>query len=345
MDNRTTLNHLRRTRPWLAALALLALSAPFVMPATQAQDQTKMVLRLGPVILAEANKETILPVAVEPADAAPPRSFLRIRGLPPTIALSDGYALGPGIWAVPLRAIPDLRIVVPAGLAQRSDVLFTLVSLDGSILAEATSQLIIAPSAKLTDQIPAQPATAEPTARAGVARGGMAALGGPVTVAPAPPVAPPPPPVVVAAAPPIVIPPAPALIPVSPPAIAPVPDARLPRAAALVPPAAAPAPPAPIVQSLPPAELQRLQRLIERGDEQLAEGSIAAARLLYTRAADAGHAQGALSLGATYDPNELQRLKVVGIRPDIEAARTWYRKALALGAQQAVERIRRLEGR
>jgi hypothetical protein len=344
METRTTPNHQRRTRHWLTALALLALSAPLLMTAAHTQDQTKMVLRLGPVILAEANKETMLPVAVEPADAAPPRSFLRIRGLPPTIALSDGYALGPGIWAVPLRAIPDLRIVVPAGLAQRSDVLFTLVSLDGSILAEATSQLIIAPSAKLTDQIPAQPPTVEPTARASVARG-MTALGGPATAAPAPPAALPPPPVVVAAAPPIVVPPAQALIPVPAPTIAPVPDARLPRAAALVPPAAAPAPPAPIVQSLPSAELQRLQRLIERGDEQLAEGSIAAARLLYTRAADSGHAQGALSLGATYDPNELLRLKVVGIRPDIEAARTWYRKAQALGAQQAVERLRRLEGR
>ncbi len=344
-----------RDRPYERRLALVLccmLASAYVAPTTpsaMAQDP-KMVLRLGPMILAEANRETLLPVAVEPADAAPPKSFLRIRGLPPTVALSDGHALGPGLWAVPLRAVPDLRIIVPAGITQRSEVLFSLVSLDGTILAEASTQLVVAPTAKLTDQIPAQPPANESPARAGVARG-MTGLGGPppVLVPPAPaapapiaatpPAAVPPPPVATA---PIPIP-TPAPIPAPAPTVTPAPQSRLPGVAALAPPVAQPPPT--LIPSVTPEERQRLQRLIDRGDEQLAEGSVAAARLLYTRAAEAGHAQGALSLGATYDPNELARLKVVGIRPDIEVARAWYRKAQALGALQAADRLRRLESR
>jgi TPR repeat protein len=84
---------------------------------------------------------------------------------------------------------------------------------------------------------------------------------------------------------------------------------------------------------------------VERGDEQLSEGAVAAARLLYTRAADAGLAQAALALGATYDPAELARLKVIGINPDVAAARAWYQKAQALGAPEAISRLKRLEGR
>ena len=334
-----------RWRP-LAFVLCCALTAIYVgrsTPLAIAQDP-KMVLRLGPMILAEANRETLLPVAVEPADAAPAKSFLRIRGLPPTVALSDGHALAPGLWAVPLRAVPDLRIIVPAGITQRSEVLFSLVSLDGSILAEASTQLIVAPTAKLSDQIPAQPPAGESTARAGVARG-MTALGGPPPVlvppTPAAPVAVAPPTIAIPAPPPVVATPAP--IPVPAPAITPAPASRLPGVAALAPPPAQP-PPA-IVANATPEERQRLQRWMDRGDEQLAEGSVAAARLLYTRAAEAGHAQGALSLAATYDPNELARLKVVGIRPDVEAARAWYRKAQALGAPLAAERLRRLESR
>ena len=302
----------------------------------RAQSPPAMQLRVDRVVLAEANRETPLSVTVEPADAAPPRSFLRIRGLPPTVVLSDGHALGSGLWAVPLRAVPDLKITVPAGIAERAQVTFSLVSLDGSVLAEVVTQMIFAPAAKRSDQIAAQPPIPEPNERANTARS-MSALGGPaVPVVPVPvPVQPP-----VAVPAPVAAPvlaPAPVPAAVAPPAIASI-ATRLPALAA-------PLAPAPVVPVLAPEERLRLQRLIEKGDEQLAEGSVAAARLLYARAADAGYAQGALALAITYDPNELARLRVVGIRPDPEMARTWYRKAQLLGASQATERLRRLDGR
>ena len=81
---------------------------------------------------------------------------------------------------------------------------------------------------------------------------------------------------------------------------------------------------------------------MKKGDEQLAEGNVAAARLFYERAADAGLAQGAMALAATFDGAELARLGVRGIQPDPKQARRWYERARQLGANDAEERLRRI---
>jgi len=83
-------------------------------------------------------------------------------------------------------------------------------------------------------------------------------------------------------------------------------------------------------------------RLVKKGDEQLAEGNIAAARLFYERAADAGLAQGAMALAGTFDATELAQLGVRGIQPDPKQARRWYERAQQLGAGEAEERLRRI---
>ena len=74
----------------------------------------------------------------------------------------------------------------------------------------------------------------------------------------------------------------------------------------------------------------------------MADGGIAQARLLYERAAEAGLAQGAMAMAATYDPAELQRLGVRGLKPDQDQARRWYERARQLGAADAEQRLRRL---
>lgn len=94
--------------------------------------------------------------------------------------------------------------------------------------------------------------------------------------------------------------------------------------------------------SLTQEERERAVRLVKRGDEQLADGGIAQARLLYERAADAGLALGAMAMAATYDAAELDRLGVLGLKPDREAARRWYERARQLGAVEAEVRLRRL---
>ena len=62
---------------------------------------------------------------------------MRVRGLPPTVSLSEGYATAPGAWSVPLYALASLQMIVPAGVAGRAELSISLVSEDGALLAEA----------------------------------------------------------------------------------------------------------------------------------------------------------------------------------------------------------------
>ncbi len=81
--------------------------------------------------------------------------------------------------------------------------------------------------------------------------------------------------------------------------------------------------------------------LMKRGDESLGLGDIAAARMLYQRAAEAGNAAAATALGKTYDPNFV----VPGGPSDPARAAEWYKKAITLGDRRAVDLLRHLAGR
>jgi hypothetical protein len=82
--------------------------------------------------------------------------------------------------------------------------------------------------------------------------------------------------------------------------------------------------------------------LVKRGKDFLVNGDFASARLLLKRAAEAGSADGALALGATFDPEMIKRLGAIGAVPDIAQARAWYQKAAALGAPGAAEQLAKL---
>lgn len=75
--------------------------------------------------------------------------------------------------------------------------------------------------------------------------------------------------------------------------------------------------------------------LLARGDAAFAKGDLAAARLFYERAANAGDAQAALRLGQTYDPAFLAQIKGERVRPNASAAVRWYLQADKLGAPEA----------
>jgi hypothetical protein len=88
--------------------------------------------------------------------------------------------------------------------------------------------------------------------------------------------------------------------------------------------------------ALEPGEVERL---VKRGEAYLAQGDIAAARLILRRAAEARDARAAFSLAATYDPAVLRKLPVVGFRPDVAQARAWYAKAAEYGSADATQRL------
>jgi hypothetical protein len=97
--------------------------------------------------------------------------------------------------------------------------------------------------------------------------------------------------------------------------------------------------PRPSIVQLSP---QRISNLVARGVEFLKDGNFAAARLMWRPAADAGHPEAALLLGATYDPVVLAELGVFGLRSDRSAARAWYERAVESGSTEASRRIERL---
>ena len=83
--------------------------------------------------------------------------------------------------------------------------------------------------------------------------------------------------------------------------------------------------------------------LLKRGKDAFSTGDLAAARLLLRRAAEAGNAEAALALGATFDPLVIRQLGAIGAAPDAAQARQWYQKAVALGSTTASQPLSQLE--
>lgn len=93
------------------------------------------------------------------------------------------------------------------------------------------------------------------------------------------------------------------------------------------PPANPAAPPAPAqtvpAQAAPPSVAKPAVVLDQNeipGKDLLNDGDLAAARVLFERAANA---EAALGLGSTYDPNVIKRLGAIMVKPDVENARKW----------------------
>ena len=105
----------------LAAITLLASLAVLVggQPVFS-QSSRPVTIKAPPVVVAEAAGQVPFPIQIEPADAVPRNSFVRVRGLPPMAALSEGYVIAAGSWAVPISALPELKLSLPVASAGRS---------------------------------------------------------------------------------------------------------------------------------------------------------------------------------------------------------------------------------
>lgn len=92
-----------------------------------------------------------------------------------------------------------------------------------------------------------------------------------------------------------------------------------------------------------PQDASEIAAKMKIGADLMAHGDIAAARMMFQRAAEAGEAAAAFALAETYDPAVLGKLRLRGgIAPDLELARSWYEKARDLGSIAAPDRIVRL---
>ena len=132
-----------------SASALLATGPargePSALPLRLAQASPAESLRItvAPAISARSASHAALQIRVAPADALPKNCFVRVRGLPPAVSLSEGYATAPGAWAVPLYALASLQMIVPAGVTGRAELSIGLVGEDGTLLADAKSVLVV----------------------------------------------------------------------------------------------------------------------------------------------------------------------------------------------------------
>lgn len=102
------------------------------------------------------------------------------------------------------------------------------------------------------------------------------------------------------------------------------------------PPVAAVPEPRPTVDPLSRGEIASLRR---RGQELIAVGDIASARLILTRLSEAGDAESSFLLAGTFDAAVLASQHVVGVRADPAKAREWYTKAAAQGSLEAKQRL------
>jgi TPR repeat protein len=84
---------------------------------------------------------------------------------------------------------------------------------------------------------------------------------------------------------------------------------------------------------------------LKRGQELVASGDFAAARVLLLRAAEARDPKAALALAATFDPIILQRTGAYGVVPEVPSARHWYERAKEFGSEEASQRLEMLARR
>jgi hypothetical protein len=245
---------------------------------TWAGAQQRPIITTAARILAPPTARTPLAIAVSRDEGLPKNTYLRIRGLPQAVALSEGHAIAPGVWAIPLTVLPVLAAIVPTGAQGTAEISIDLVSLDGKVLAQTKATFVIpvgiAPPPAATAGVAAATISPPPSPQVG-----SAALAGPPQVA------------------------------------------------------------------SNQADRERALTFYSKGEEVLKRGDVDAARKFFERAADLGLAQGAMALATSYDPNELSKLKVIGLQGNAAAARKWYLRAAELGAVDAGERLRRLGGR
>ncbi|MEJ2124383.1 MAG: SEL1-like repeat protein [Alphaproteobacteria bacterium] len=82
---------------------------------------------------------------------------------------------------------------------------------------------------------------------------------------------------------------------------------------------------------------------LAKGGKFIADGNIIYARLIFMDLTSKGSARGAFAMGQTYDPQFLKDIQVIGIQPDLKAAKEWYHKAALMGHEPAIKRLKTIE--
>ena len=134
----------RRSSICTVLLAAFLISQLAILHA-QAQNQN-VELILAERLLVQANKQTPIAIQIESSGQLPNDAFVRMRGLPPTATLTQGYRVNKhGTWAVPVKSLMKLRIQIPNQIEEPVPVKVQLTTLTGKIFAERQTILVMGP--------------------------------------------------------------------------------------------------------------------------------------------------------------------------------------------------------
>jgi hypothetical protein len=130
-----------------ASLALgLYLLAGVTLPVDRINAQTRSevpTIVVPQAIQIAAGAQSALPLRVTPETAIPRRAIVLIRGLPSTVSLSGGRLFESGIWGIAAVDVEQVSISSASTTTGRSELAISLVAIDGTLLAEARSSLVI----------------------------------------------------------------------------------------------------------------------------------------------------------------------------------------------------------
>ncbi len=124
--------------------ALLALAGSCALAGgASAQSSGEPSQIIAPTVLSiRSATESGLPIRV----ITPERNaFILIEGLPKTVALSTGRLFESGVWAVKVSELQELKIVAMVNSEEERDLLLSLKTLEGDVLAEVRARLRISP--------------------------------------------------------------------------------------------------------------------------------------------------------------------------------------------------------
>ena len=164
-----------------AVCAFLLGGLTIVAPALSQSQASPPQIYSASAILVEPAVETPLAIQVGPAESLPRNTFLRIRGLPRNVSLSEGHSITTGSWAIPLTGLSRLKLSTPIGSEGRSEITISLMAIDGTVLSEIKSTLVIAAASSIADKQAQQavPAPANTAALGPAAPGAPPSLSAP----------------------------------------------------------------------------------------------------------------------------------------------------------------------
>jgi hypothetical protein len=132
-----------------------------LLPSGPRGFDARPTIGVAPVVFAEPWVATPLPIHITPQRIAG-GGFIQIDGLPSLASLSEGHAIRPGSWMVPVAKLATLKIVSPGTEDAQPRLVVTLLSQQGVVLSEARPLLavmrpeLLAPQPAVLPPLPAQ---------------------------------------------------------------------------------------------------------------------------------------------------------------------------------------------